>query len=171
MGEIKRLKSDAKGLADFLLHQPHIQQRLADLVDYTPNRWLLTQEIADICARRKIHGRPRIEFNRQTEDPYEWAGKIGLQGICFSGGGIRSATFNLGVLQGLAKLGILDHFDYLSSVSGGGYIHQWLAAWVKREEQQQERLAPVATPPTSYSPGMGFKGGTEATGPLTLRSR
>src|SRR2546427_11050334 len=43
VSEIKRLKSDAKGLADFLLHKPHIQQRLADLVDYTPNRWLLTQ--------------------------------------------------------------------------------------------------------------------------------
>lgn len=86
VSEIKRLKSDAKGLADFLLHQPHIQQRLADVVDYTPNRWLLTQEIADICARRKIHSRPSIEFNGQTQDPYEWARKIGLQGICFSGG-------------------------------------------------------------------------------------
>ncbi len=42
MSEIKRLKSDAKGLADFLLHKPHIQQRLADLVDYTPNQCLLT---------------------------------------------------------------------------------------------------------------------------------
>jgi hypothetical protein len=71
-------------------------------------------------------------------------------------GGIRSATFNLGVLQGLAKLGILDHFDYLSSVSGGGYIHQWLAAWIKREEQEQERPVPVATPATTYSP-MGFR--------------
>src|SRR2546430_8566882 len=64
------IKSDAKGLADFLLHKPHIQQRLADLVDYTPNRWLLTQEIAHIRARRKIHGRRPREFNG---DPYEWA--------------------------------------------------------------------------------------------------
>ena len=107
VSEIKRLKSDAKGLADFLLHKPHIQQRLADLVDYTPNRWLLTQEIAHIRARRKIHGRRPREFNG---DPYEWARENELEGICFSGGGIRSATFNLGVLQGLAKLGILDHF-------------------------------------------------------------
>src|SRR5437016_14579391 len=79
-----------------------------------------------------------------------------LEGICFSGGGIRSATFNLGVLQGLAKLVILDHFDYLSSVSGGGYIHEWFAAWIKREEQEQEQLAADATPPTTYSPPMGF---------------
>ena len=153
VSEIKRLKSDAKGLADFLLHKPHIQQRLADLVDYTPNRWLLTQEIAHIRARRKIHGRRPREFNG---DPYEWARENELEGICFSGGGIRSATFNLGVLQGLAKLGILNHFDYLSSVSGGGYIHEWFAAWIKREEQEQEQLAADATPPTTYSPPMGF---------------
>ena len=57
MSEIKRLKSDAKGLADFLLHKPHIQERLADLVDYTPNQCLLTQEIAHIRARRKAVAR------------------------------------------------------------------------------------------------------------------
>src|SRR5204863_2877800 len=42
--------------------------------------------------------------------------------LCLSGGGIRSATFGLGVLQGLAKYGLLQHFDYLSTVSGGGYV-------------------------------------------------
>ena len=52
-----------------------------------------------------------------------------LAALCFSGGGIRSATFNLGVLQGLARIGVLGKFDYLSSVSGGGYISGWLAAW------------------------------------------
>ncbi|HEX6201978.1 MAG TPA: patatin-like phospholipase family protein, partial [Thermoanaerobaculia bacterium] len=56
----------------------------------------------------------------------------GLSALCFSGGGIRSATFNLGVLQGLADAGILQRFDYLSSVSGGGYISSWLAGWVHR---------------------------------------
>src|SRR5947209_17818155 len=54
-------------------------------------------------------------------------------------------------------MGALDHFDYLSSVSGGGYIHEWLAAWIKREEQEQQRLAPVATPPKTYTPGMGIR--------------
>jgi hypothetical protein len=53
-------------------------------------------------------------------------------GLCFSGGGIRSATFNLGVLQALAELSLLSWVDYLSTVSGGGYIHQWVAAWWKR---------------------------------------
>ncbi len=55
-----------------------------------------------------------------------------LVGLAFSGGGIRSATFNLGILQGLAKLRLLHTFDYLSTVSGGGYIGSWLSAWVSR---------------------------------------
>jgi hypothetical protein len=52
--------------------------------------------------------------------------------LCLSGGGIRSATFGLGVLQGLARRSILKRFDYLSTVSGGGYIGSWLTAWIHR---------------------------------------
>ncbi len=55
--------------------------------------------------------------------------------ICLSGGGIRSATFGLGVLQGLAHNNLLDKFNYLSTVSGGGYIGSWLSAWIHREEK------------------------------------
>ena len=56
----------------------------------------------------------------------------GLAALCFSGGGIRSATFNLGALQGLAAAGLLPKFDYVSSVSGGGYLSSWLAGWIHR---------------------------------------
>ena len=55
-----------------------------------------------------------------------------LIGLAFSGGGIRSATFNLGILQALAENGLLHKFDYLSTVSGGGYIGSWLAALTLR---------------------------------------
>ncbi len=55
-----------------------------------------------------------------------------LMGLALSGGGIRSATFNLGVLQALCELKLLKEFDYLSTVSGGGYIGSWLSAWIKR---------------------------------------
>src|SRR5437667_7130161 len=54
-------------------------------------------------------------------------------GLAFSGGGIRSATFHLGVLQMLAEYGLLRQFDYLSTVSGGGYIGSWLARWIQQE--------------------------------------
>ena len=54
-------------------------------------------------------------------------------GLAFSGGGIRSATFNLGVLQALAsRPGFLQRIDYLSTVSGGGYIGSWLTAFIRR---------------------------------------
>lgn len=55
--------------------------------------------------------------------------------LCLSGGGIRSATFALGVLQGLARRGLLDKFDYLSTVSGGGYVGGWLSAWIHRHKE------------------------------------
>jgi Patatin-like phospholipase len=54
-------------------------------------------------------------------------------GLALSGGGIRSATFCLGVLQGLAKGRRLAQFDYLSTVSGGGYVGSWLSAWIQRQ--------------------------------------
>ena len=49
-----------------------------------------------------------------------------LAALCLSGGGIRSAAFALGVLQGLARRGLLTRFHYLSTVSGGGYTGAWL---------------------------------------------
>ncbi len=49
-----------------------------------------------------------------------------LVGLALSGGGIRSATFGLGVLQALHTLGVFGHIDYVSTVSGGGYIGGWL---------------------------------------------
>jgi hypothetical protein len=56
--------------------------------------------------------------------------------VCLSGGGIRSSTFALGVLQGLAHIGVLKHIDYLSTVSGGGYTGGWLTTWLHREGPQ-----------------------------------
>jgi hypothetical protein len=45
-------------------------------------------------------------------------------GLALSGGGIRSATFSLGLLQALAKVprDAFSKIDIISSVSGGGYI-------------------------------------------------
>ncbi len=58
--------------------------------------------------------------------------KAELSALCFSGGGIRSATFGLGMIQALAKHDLLSKFDYLSTVSGGGYLGCWLSSWIKR---------------------------------------
>jgi hypothetical protein len=64
-------------------------------------------------------------------DPMLRAADMKLTGLAFSGGGIRSATFNLGILQRLASLDVLEKIDYLSTVSGGGYIGTWYTSWIK----------------------------------------
>ncbi len=61
--------------------------------------------------------------------------RVPLAALCLSGGGIRSAAFALGVLQALARFRLMGQFDYLSTVSGGGYIGSWLSAWRCRARQ------------------------------------
>jgi hypothetical protein len=77
--------------------------------------------------------------------------------LSISGGGIRSATFALGVMQGLARTRILEKFDYVSTVSGGGYIGSWLSSWVRRNPWGMRGVAaqlstapadPLASEPT-----------------------
>lgn len=75
--------------------------------------------------------------------------------LCLSGGGIRSASYCLGVLEGLARYSqgiaqtnasgdlrgenrLLQSLDYLSTVSGGGYIGSWLTAWIFRTGNDQK---------------------------------
>jgi hypothetical protein len=75
-----------------------------------------------------------------NSDPSPWCG-IGL-----SGGGIRSASFGLGVLQALSEKDILRRFDYISSVSGGSYVAtslQWW--WGLPREDQPDANTPIAT--------------------------
>jgi hypothetical protein len=76
-------------------------------------------ELDAINARRKACGQDEI-YHYET-DPVPSA-ELGLVGLALSGGGIRSATFNLGVLQGLEHSDVLSKIDYMSTVSGGGYI-------------------------------------------------
>lgn len=59
--------------------------------------------------------------------------------LCLSGGGIRSATFALGIIQGMAAAGLFDKFHYLSTVSGGGYIGSWLTAWIRNYAKKNGR--------------------------------
>ncbi len=85
---------------------------------------------AVIMVAKSITGqnelRTEIAKFKQKENTEE------IAALCFSGGGIRSATFGLGVLQSLAKQNLLGKFHYLSTVSGGGYIGSWFSAWIHR---------------------------------------
>jgi Patatin-like phospholipase len=104
---------------------------------------VLRDELA-LVLRLHVPGRQDDEKNEATDkdllaakdDAYEKRVLAAVDGtptdlsaLCLSGGGIRSATFALGVMQGLARYGLLDKFHYLSSVSGGGYIASWLSTW------------------------------------------
>jgi hypothetical protein len=141
---------DAMALAAELESRPDVQAQLASVTGYTPSQWLLDRELREVAKRRKKVG---IETDvPPASNAYARAAQSGLMGLCFSGGGIRSASFNLGILQGLAELELLKYFDYLSSVSGGGYIHQWLAAWSKRSSfaEVNKQLIPL---PDAGNPG------------------
>ena len=78
-----------------------------------------------LAGERRYLARRRVLAGVAASPAAESARPIGL---ALSGGGIRSATFNLGVLQALAQLDILRRFDYLSTVSGGGYIGSCLSS-------------------------------------------
>ena len=73
-------------------------------------------------------------------------------GLALSGGGIRSATFSLGVLRELSALGLLTRFDYLSTVSGGTYIGSFFGGlFVPRTklDSTKEEAVVKATPPAT----------------------
>lgn len=62
-----------------------------------------------------------------------------LAGLALSGGGIRSASFSLGVAQALEEHGVLDRMDYLSTVSGGGYTGAAIT-WLRRADWSPDGL-------------------------------
>ena len=111
-------------------HAPHpdAAQRL--------EKYLGTLAVLD--EARRIAGEPSDNADPASIDPQQLRQAVlsnvdlRLSGLALSGGGIRSAAFGLGVIQALSRAGILSRFDYLSGVSGGGYILGWLLAWSYR---------------------------------------
>lgn len=72
-------------------------------------------------------------------------------GLALSGGGIRSATFSLGIMQALVKRDLLKKVDYLSTVSGGGYIGSsvtWLTSKLAQQSGDHRK-------PDTFSIGKG----------------
>lgn len=106
-----------------------------------PFPWTLLYELEAVSASRRL--RQVVPEDATSPDEAQ------LMGLAFSGGGIRSATLNLGILQALAELKLSRYFDYLSTVSGGGYIGSWLHAWISRTKepaQVREALSPCESP-------------------------
>lgn len=86
----------------------------------------LTNQI-EIKAQINATERDEIEARRtrrsSKDKPSQGTNAIGL---ALSGGGIRSATFGLGILQALATKVELQDIDLMSTVSGGGYLGSFL---------------------------------------------
>lgn len=146
-----------------LLRHPTTVRKLArDHSIGVPFSLVLEQELDQIrTTREAVHRSKRHDSLRRPQTSVGHSARQALDenllGLAFSGGGIRSATFNLGVLQALSKIGLLKQFDYLSTVSGGGYIGSWLSAWTHRESlkhenpadaiaEVQRRLSPTRSP-------------------------
>lgn len=85
-------------------------------------------EAEHVQARRgEMSALPTDEAPLPDDDPSQGPGE-NAAGLALSGGGIRSASFSLGVVQVLAERGLLEQMDFLSTVSGGGYTGSFLTS-------------------------------------------
>ena len=105
------------------------------------------REALDILGEEFAALHPGADAGRTLADLYASIHQLERpqSALCLSGGGIRSASFALGVLQALARHGLLFRFDYLSTVSGGGYIGSWLSAWRRHAGDDEVVLRSLTT--------------------------
>ena len=90
----------------------------------------IEEEKRDIRRRRMVHqsssaGDSLVKGATHEVDRFT--------GLALSGGGVRSAAFSLGFLQAMYSAGRMKAFDYLSTVSGGGYAGGLFSSVVARE--------------------------------------
>jgi hypothetical protein len=90
-------------------------------------------EIKAINCRRSRLNRDKITLTGQHDSREV----IDAAGLALSGGGIRSAAFCLGALQGLDRAQLINKIDYLSTVSGGGYIGSSLVAAMSSQKEEE----------------------------------
>ena len=106
------------------------------------------KELEYISRRREASGVTPLEKGEEAP----------LVGIALSGGGIGSATFSLGILQKFARSGILKLVDYMSTVSGGGYVGSCLSSLmsVTKEDFIDASRSKYAKRKLSYDLGEHF---------------
>lgn len=123
-----------------------------------PNfRTLIDRETFGIFLTPEKRSRdyPDLSENRPADEPRVRFRAADVIGLALSGGGIRSATFNLGLLEGLHRLNLLAMFDYVSTVSGGGYVGSFWSEWLARQQQKVAKVAEVGAakhPPEAQHP-------------------
>jgi hypothetical protein len=100
-----------------------------------PERW--TRRMLWFFSGRRPEPRPSRLGPLEAAEP-------GRVGICCSGGGIRSAAFNLGALQALQEKTILQKSTYLAAVSGGSYIAASFCMVAKSDDPDADDSDPRA---------------------------
>ena len=85
----------------------------------SPNCRVLERLSTDVELKHFAHAERTAVMERRTKYGLD-RGRPWAAGLALSGGGIRSATFSMGVMVSLAKRNLMHQFDYLSTVSGGG---------------------------------------------------
>jgi len=88
-----------------------------------------TLNLGELLAIEKKHIRNRRKERGETDDLINDS-----LGIALSGGGIRSATICLGIVEKLNEVRLLEKTDYLSSVSGGGYLAAYIHSALNQED-------------------------------------
>ena len=84
------------------------------------------------------HRRSALRTHNNAQSPAKSDGSD-LTALCLSGGGVRSATFCLGIARAFARKGCLKEFDYLSTVSGGGFTGSFITRLVADQMQQTSK--------------------------------
>jgi hypothetical protein len=88
--------------------------------DAPPNNWLTHSPVF-----APVHATERSRLGLEPD-----LRKLDGVGLALSGGGIRTASFALGVVQVLLNEDLLKRIDYLSTVSGGGYLGSAISWWL-----------------------------------------
>jgi len=182
--ELAAIRGDDDALPD--------EVRLTEVIDVclpgagTPYDRLKKQLVASEHAYEELERKKRGKDYKVSEDVacaeadrplLEILHRIPRTALCLSGGGIRSASYSLGVLQALAEFNdsndkrrcqknavpsALEQFDYLSTVSGGGYIGSWLMAWTGRLTRQMSPRAAFQNVASELAGCMGHTSGDPA---------
>lgn len=92
-----------------------------------------TPAFEKIAAMLNEREQEEIEKRRERYGCASAGTGLNAVGLAISGGGIRSATFALGIVQQLARKGILRQVDYLSTVSGGGYLGGFISSFLNAD--------------------------------------
>ncbi|MCP4221405.1 MAG: hypothetical protein GY765_42660, partial [bacterium] len=95
---------------------------------------IFPSELQEVAARRKRRKLDNGLIEKAAQEKNTPCSDTGLVGLALSGGGIRSSTFSLGVVQELVQQGIFKFVDYLSTVSGGGYLGSCLSSILNKPD-------------------------------------